>query len=419
MLLSPSLQARLFNSPGKSLGFYILAHSLYTMLVGSFEVAIILRLTGRPDQIIFFNFFMYILLYGFFILGSFLLRSGRSSRGLRLDLLIQASSGLWAVLNFGRLDQTWVLATLFIFKGMSEGMYWSTRHSTILSSIPDKSRDGWFLKLQTITILLNVLVPISAGAIISFVALPPPVGQELLPPGYYPVFLVSSILAFVAFLVSPTIKIKEQTLTLKRVRGLQKDKGLGTWRLLLSNMAITGIAVPMALGILNFEVLKTEFNMGLFAAWIASGSALFFFFIRWLTRKHPVERSTMVLIGATGESTSRMLYFFFFNLTGLVAKSFVDSFIAPLKSIFGENIMRARIERVSRYHGLTHTEVVLYQESVLFVMRMVACLVLMGLLAFAGTSRIDISRGILLAFMFAGLLDFFLLRKVHRGNTSP
>lgn len=389
------------------------------MLVGSFEVAIILRLTGSPDKIIFFNFFMYILLYGFFILGSYLLRSGKVSRGLRLDLLIQAASGIWAVLNFGRLDQIWVLASLFIFKGMSEGIYWSTRHSTVLNSIPDKSRDAWFLKLQTITIILNVVVPVVAGAIISFVALAPPEGQILLPSGYYPIFLVSSILALLAFIMSPTIRIKTQTLSMKRVISLQSDKGLGTWRAVLSSMGITGIAVPMALGILNFEVLKTEFNMGLFAAWIATGSAVFFFFIRWLNTKRPVERSTMVLLGASGETTSRILYYFFYNMTGLIAKSFVDSFVAPLKSIFGENIMRARIERVSKYHGLTHAEVVLYQESVLFVMRMVACLALMVILSFAGSSKIDISRGILLAFMFVGFLDFALLRRVHRGNLAP
>src|SRR5688572_6406879 len=158
-----AVERKLFNSPGRRIAFYHIAHSVYSILAGGFEIALILRLSGSVERIAVLNLFSYILLYACFALGLAMVRNGKAERGFRIDLAVQTFAGLYMMLNFAHLDNPLILAGFFVLKGISEGLFWSTRHSTLLHTVPDKQRDRWVLSVQTITTVLNVTLPILSG----------------------------------------------------------------------------------------------------------------------------------------------------------------------------------------------------------------------------------------------------------------
>lgn len=414
------LDARLFTTDGRKVAFYTLAHSLYTLLAGGFEIALILRLTGLIERVVFLNFFVYILLYLAFAGGTLLLRSGKVSRSFRLDLATQAAACLYMLVNFDNLSNSLILAGFFVFKGISEGFFWSTRHSALLHSVGDAQRDGWALKLQTATIVLGIVLPIISGFVISYLVLPatPAAGTAPLPSGYYPVYALTGCLALLALLVSPRLRIPAQTVSFRKTMALRKVKHSRDWIAYSACGTVSSVTVLMAVGILNFHVLKTEFNMGLFASWIALASAVFFWLVNLARRRLSLPRLGMVLAGDLGDIASKTLYAFCLNLPTLIGKSLLDSFIVPLRGVFGENILRRRAELMAHHNGLSIAEAILFQETVLLVARAITCVGLMVILNLVNASPVPTARLLLFIFMGYGIIDFLFIRRINRGNQT-
>jgi hypothetical protein len=411
------LERRLLTTGGRRVTFFTIAHSLYSLLAGGFEIALILRLTGSFERIVVFNLLFYVLLYLSFLGGTFLIRSGKASRGFRLDLLSQVCGCAYMMVCFNRLAHPAVLAGFFLFRGISEGLFWSTRHSALLYCVADRERDHWSLVLQTITIVLGVILPVLSGFAISYLVLPAPSGStNLLPAGYFPVYALTGILALGSLVCSPYLTIPSQSVHLRRMASLSRVPASRTWVAYLALGAFVSFSVTISVGIMNFYVLKTEFNMGLFSSWIALASAAFFFGIRRLLRTFNLTRVKLVLAGSSGEFLSRLVYFFFPTVTGLVGKSLLDSFILPLRGLFGENIIRRRIELLTASRGLSLAEGILFQETVLFMARVFCCLVLIAVLDALSFDAVTVARAFLLVFLAYSIFDFNFIRMIDRGN---
>lgn len=405
------------NTSSRRVAFYTLVHNLYGLLAGGFEIALILRLTGSFERIIFFNLVYFVLLYVFFVVGTFLLRSGKASRSFRLDLVVMAASCFYLIVCFGSLGNPWILAGFFALKGVSEGVFWSTRHSAILHCVADENRDRWSMQLQTLAIVLGMILPLLSGFAINYWVWP--AGEAMnsvLPSGYLSVYGLTGVLALVAVLVSPPLEIPAQTVRVRPMVGALRSPQQGTFLVYLFFGDLSWIVVTIALGILNFTVLKTEFNLGLFAAWIAAASAVFFFGLAKLLARFPLSRIRMVFLGASGDAASRILYLIFPTVPGLVAKSLLDSFVVPLTFVFGENIIRRRIELLSQERSLSLAEAVLFQESLYLVSRIVVCTALWLVLRGTGWDPASAARALLLAFAAYGFVDFLLLRSIDLGN---
>ena len=52
-----------------------------------------------------------------------------------------------------------------------------------------------------------------------------------------------------------------------------------------------------------------------------------------------------LLLGCSGDALSRFLYAVFYSYPVLIVKVIMDSFLSPLKAIFGENVVRRKIAR--------------------------------------------------------------------------
>jgi len=412
------LERTLLTSESRKVTFYTLVHNLYALLAGGFEIALILRLTGSFERIIFFNLIYFLLLYVFFVVGTYLLRSGKASRGFRLDLLVMALSCFYLIAGFGSLGNPLILAGFFALKGVSEGIFWSTRHLAILHCVADEGRDRWSMNLQIMAIVLGIILPVLSGFAINYLVWPTaaPAGISVIPTGYLSVYALTGVLATLALVVSPYLTISPQTLRLKPLLATVKAPRQGSFTAYLFFADLNWVVVTIALGILNFSVLKTEFNLGLFASWVAAASAVFFLGIARLLTRYPLSRVRMVLIGNSGDAASRFLYLLFPTVPGLITKSLLDSFVVPLAFVFGENIVRRRIELLSREQGLSLAEAVLYQESLYLLSRILCCTVLWLLLQGSGWDPASAARTLLLVFAAYGFVDFLLLRSIDRGN---
>jgi hypothetical protein len=315
-----------------------------------------------------------------------------------------------------------VLAGFFVFKGTSEGLFWSTRHSALIHCIPDGRRDHWSLVLQTLTIVMGMVLPVLSGFAISYWVLPGAGVPSALPAGYFPVYALTALLALGALVVSPRLDIPAQKVSLPRVASLARAPGKGAWLAYLGFGAFVSITINLSIGILNFSVLKTEFHMGLFSSWIALASAVFFLGVRRLTSRFPLTRVKMVLVGSSGEFLSRLVYSLFPTVPGLVGKSLVDSFIVPLRSLFGENILRRRVELLSQGRGLSIAEGILFQETNIFVARALSCGILIVVLDVLTLDPVTVARTFLWGLMAYSFVDFALIRWIDRGNrklTAP
>ena len=412
------LERRLLVSGGRRIAYYTIAHNLYSLLAGGFEIALILRLTGSFERIVFFNLLYFILLYAAFVGGTLLLRSGKAGRGFRLDLLVQVVMCFYMMVNFAHLGNSLVLAGFFLLKGTSEGLFWSTRHSALIYSVHNDRRDRWSLGLQTVTIVLGVILPVLSGFAITELVWPVPTqtGVHPLPVGYFPVYALTGFLALGALVCSPGMRIAPQTVHLRPMASLRRSPFVASWVGYQSCGAVVSISVTIAVGILNFTVLKTELNMGLFSSAIALASAFFFFGIRQVIRRFNLTRVKMVALGSSGEFLSRLVFTVFPTVPGLIGKSLLDSFIVPLRSLFGENIVRRRVELLTTGRGLSVAEGVLFQETILFVARVIGCL---GLIVVLDTLKFDpatVARWVLVIFLGYSFIDFTFLRTIERGN---
>jgi len=423
------------GSASRRVAYYSLAHAAFTCLAGSFEMPMALRLIGKMELVALVYAFYYTTVFVGFALGLFLLREGRASLLFRLDLLLLASLAAGAALFFPAFRGLGALALYFIVRGLSEGIYWSARHRSLIWSLRDGARDDFVLKLQTLSVLLAVLLPLLSGAAVSFIDLGggglASARNPLLPGGYVPVFALTGLLLFIALLASPSLRIGRSPVSPRAALSLRRLPTGAIWRRYLLLLAFSGVAVTVGSGVLTFGVLKTEFKVGALSAGIALLSSFFFFLLRRLVARRPAAgnaRSQGVLVGGLAEFLSRSIYALTPSAGGLGFKALLDGFAVPLKGLFGENIQRAEIERLSRESGASFAEISLFQEARLWLVRVLGCAGT-GLAVFVGSAVLAgagagipsqaegakaVARLLLGLAAPAALLECFLLRAMAR-----
>ncbi len=400
----------------RKLAYYSIAHTIYGTLAAPFEIVLALRLSGSFQKIVYFYLALYILLYVSFFAGIFMLRNGKASRSFRLDLILQASSCFYVVILFPLLGNPLVLAGIFVLKGASEGLFWSARHSAMIVSVHDSGRDKFMLSIQTVQIILSIFLPALSGLAISFIQVPLGGGDNGLPSGYFAAFLFSGCVISLALAFSPKFRIPRQSLAIDKLLIPLRHKENLSWAGFLLVTSISSIAVTISVGILNFTILKREYAMGFFTSAIALASAGFFFIMRRVLANRPANRIALSGIGAVSEFISRFLYIVFPTLGGLIGKSLADGFLVPLKSLFGENILRLRLEQCTLKLGISRGHAILYQETVVFAGRMVIILFLILILNWSTANPEAVARVVLLAFMASGMLEWLLLTRINLAN---
>ncbi|HAP44793.1 MAG: hypothetical protein A2087_03280 [Spirochaetes bacterium GWD1_61_31] len=405
------------KSPTRTLIFYTLGHAANAALVGAFEIAFLLRLFRSLASVLFLQLAMYLSLMLFFTLGLLTLRRGRAHIGFRLDLLFQALLAAWGIVFFTRLGSVAILAGYFLLRGASEGIFWATRHCALLVSVPDAERDGFFLRLQALLVALSVVLPLAGGGLI---ALPGILAGQSgagspLPPGYRYLFAAAGLISTTLLAISPRLEIPGQTFRPAAIFKAYRAPRLRLLAVYQSYASVHTIAASLCVSLLTFGLLQTETRLGVFTASLSALSAVAFWLIGRAIRGRPVSRLRWTLFGCAGEAIGRLGYGLFWSLPILFGKTVVDVFLSPLKSIFGENIVRRLLEQQRTRLQLSTAEGFFLQEFLIFCGRLL--LLATGLAWAAGQSRppVELARLILPFFSLTALGDFLFIRAMHNS----
>jgi len=409
-----ALRRGIAASPKRCLAYYTLVQAAYACLAGSFELPMAIRLAGGAQYVAFVYAFYYTTLVSGFCVGSLLGKGGRASLVFRLELGLLAALNFAAVAFFPLMSGIPALVVYFIVRGSAEGFYWSIRHPAFLWSVKDSGRDDFSLRLQSASVIVSVILPVASGAIVSFLDPSALKANPLLPPGYLWIFLITACVLSLAILASPRFEIGRRPISLKRIRSLGALPESRSYRRYLAVTASGGVAVTLCAGVITFGVLKTEFRIGALNAVIAFLSGLFFLVLRRLLAGKKGARLGGVLSGAAADFLSRLLYSLAPGPLGLGIKTVLDSFAVPLKSLFGENVVRAHVERLSSLTGASVSELYIFQECRLWLGRIATCAVVGAVFAAAGAGNLPsggpVVRIVLACAAPLAIAEFFLLR---------
>jgi hypothetical protein len=423
------LKERLAGPPARRAAYYSLVQAAYACLAGAFELPMAFRLAGRIDLVAFVYAFYYTTLFGGFAFGMVLVREGGASSVYRLAI------GLWAALSLGaaallpHIRGLLALVCYFLVRGLAEGLYWAARHRALLWSVRDSGRDRFALRLQSFIVSLSVVLPLMGGIAITYLG--PRLGGApeggALPSGYASVFLFTGCVMLASLACSPSLAIGRSPLSFRAAFAVFRHREAGPWRAYLCLTGFAGGILSIAAGVQTFGLLKTEFRIGALNAGIAFVSGLLFLGLGKLFAGRMGLRKGGVLVGAIADFVSRGLYAVAPTTGALVVKAFLDALAVPLKSLLGENVQFALIERLSsgdtRGARASAAELYLFRELLLWITRLGACLTTWGLLYLLSRGgnpdapRLT-ARVLIAAAAPVALAEYFFVTSFARANAA-
>jgi MFS transporter, YQGE family, putative transporter len=240
----------------------VLVHGAYNasnLLAGTFLSIFLWRASHDLTPIAVYSGLSALMIPTMFVANGLVLRRMGAGASIRLGLFGNGLSYL-LILLLGNDAPHWVLL-LGLFRGMSEGLYWSGFHLITYDTTSDRDRDRYFGAQATTSLMLTATLPPMAGAII---VMGTHVGGTDL--GYQLVFALSSIVLMAAMVLAGRLpSAARPRLALHRVATLARrnpDWRWVTWARLADGF--TGSLMGLVLTILMFLVLKNEQQVGNF-----------------------------------------------------------------------------------------------------------------------------------------------------------
>lgn len=437
-----ALKERLSGSPSRRAAYYTLVQASYSCLAGSFEMPMACRIVGRVDLVALVYACQFGTLFLGFALGMALLRGGKASALYRAAICLWACLALSVAAFFPFINGMGALTVYFLVRGLGDGFYWSARHRSFMWSVSDAGRDRFALKLQASVVALSVVLPLVGGFAITYLGGRPAAGSDgaaaasVLPQGYRPVFLIAGCAMLLSLALSPRLEIGKSPLSLRSMIGVLGLREARLWCAYICIGGFAGAMLSVAAGIQTFGILRTEFKVGGFTAAIALLSSISLFALGGLASRKSGMRLKGAFAGSIADFASRCIFALAPTTFGLVVKSLLDSLIVPLKSLLGENVIFALIDRLGRtskggggdaartgVRAASTAELYVFREFLLEVSRVVGC-VAAGLvyLAISGSGAADapgLAARVLIGLAApVALVDFLFIRSFARSNAE-
>lgn len=401
------------RSDPQKLSYFIIVDSIIAVLLGTFEIALLYRLTESMGSIVI----MYILsnLVAFLVFTQIPLLFPRVNIGklLRFGILVEIIIILYQILFFSSLTNPYILMLFIALRGALVGIQTFNFKYGRMVLLEDNERDEFSLDLLAIQNLLPVLMPVLAGYVVSHFTLDILPSNPVLPQGYFPLFVVALIFSISSFFFAPKISIVKEfnvswrtaikSLALKDVADIRRYTVFEQFK--SNSLMLAGL-------LLTFFVLENEFNLGIYMSLISLVSIVYFEMVKKIKIRRDEKRERFILMGAIAEFVSRWIFLFNYNLWGLLIRSALNTFIISLKTLFSSNILEHDLEATAKRHKLSKADMLLVQEFYAFFARMMSYVFIFSLISFTTFNAETISMFIFAIFSIGGFIDYLLLTSI-------
>lgn len=290
--------------------FFHLIHTLTGLLVWSYYGILLMRnaetpIEGVPLVIQYFGMFYLGLALGFFVCGRILPALGYKG-------VYRLANGMHVLITLGSLILLPNILSVFMFisvlHGTARGIFWNATHMYNTNEIHGQERSRWVNLLYSLDIVLGVVIPVLAGAMISSY-------------GYELVFLLGVAIYLIGlfypwkFNLTPKDKLHVQDFV-----SLTHRKGFKRWSALRFFEGLLGNLRVMVFSVLPFLFIGDEFGVGA----LTSAVGLLGAFIVFMRRNSSMESSiNLGFIGATIVTISTTALLLIWSLPILVIRSLV------------------------------------------------------------------------------------------------
>ena len=398
LFLPGAITERFFHSPRRKIIYYVIVQNIFSILIGTFEIALIYRLTQSLKVLVIAYLFRFSILFFSFALTPVLIHTSKIGRMFKSSIFIQILICAFLIFYYSDLKNIWLLIIYISIRGVQDGVYWIAKHSGTMYSVDDNGRDRFSLQIEAILVTLTVILPIVGGLIISFIHLQTIKNNPLLPEGYFYMFVLTFCIMVVSFIFAPELKFNKCAVVKpKNIISMFKEKDLSYFMYYNIFTSVQDIAVMIAVGVITFLILKTEFNLGMFSSVLSAVAAIYFILIRKYIANKINVREKFFLLGVFGDVVSKLTYYFLFSYTGLIIKAVADTFLVPFQYLFSDNIQKKKMEDVvAKNKSYNIQEILIFQEVLIFIGRFFTLLIILLILHFSTYDPLEFLKSCLL-----------------------
>ncbi len=398
------LQKPISNNAYKTLFLHLL-FIVSTLLTNSFIHVLLWRLRSDFGYIAYFDL-MYglLMLVGYFFSG-FLLAVLKSKQVFRLSFFILIIMySLILHLREGLIDHLLLLGTL---QGLGSGIYWGTYNLLQIRLTNDQNREHFFGTLAGLFTVLATFLPALTGFLITY--LPQVVGMEFA--GYYLLYALSiSVLLIMAGYVELLPVYSLRYFRFSQVLGItnsQRFKNFSFYELL---NGFSETATKLLLVIFSYQILKTEFSLGLYSAIFGLFGAAYIYFLS--KRIDIKKRSLFILIGAFLIFFGKAIFITHLNLNSLIADRILSTLGGPLFGFPAAAIILSTIESRSNFFLETESQYLAAREIALGFGRFFGALFFIMFVTFIGSQNLQAIKVWFFVVSMVPILQWKFIRKI-------
>lgn len=341
-------------------------HLIFTaanLAVWAYYIALLLKASNYDLGIVFLNQgAIYVGMTTGFLLAGRLFKQFQYTNSYRAGMLILALASFISLITLPNILQVHLFVA--IIRGIGEAFFWVTHHVASTRDIVGEERKIFQGRTLAASDLLSILIAPLAGGIIAFA-------------GYEWIFIITTFFYIAAcFMPWNNIPKSKEKLQKKDIRDVIKSPNFGTWAWItyIEDFMLTLRNISTA--ILPFLLITSEFEIGLFMAFIAFIGSIISI---WESHRSDKLRRKLGYFGALIIIISNFILVGSWNLAGLGIRSVLArlgfSFYNPKKA---ELKYQQRELLIKDFRGEHALEVQIIAEIVLFAARMSAMAIILS-----------------------------------------
>jgi hypothetical protein len=404
------------NTNQKKILHYVMAYYFSTLLIMTFEVPLIYRVTNSVYGILmaYLSYFVWIFL-GFFLF--YLFRAALDLTNLfRVSIFFQFLLCVYFLAFYKLAIDPNMIMVAFALRGVSAALFSLGYYVYTIEKLSDSKREDFSFAFRSVYVFLPVGVPLIGAIILKYVHVTIFSVGNFLPDGYALLFMVGTVINFLLLITSPRLnfKIGEFEGSIKEsVKTLVNPKLNYITRFMVYD-SLNTVLKTVIYGILGFVILKSEFNVGLYASSFAFLGLAYFQFVERFKQDKIFSSKSAQNARRIYNSLSHLIVLFRTSFLGLFVKSFSDTLVEPIKSLSTETIIHEDFENLSQRFHIKVMNLMLFREICLVVGRFMGLGIIWFLAYLVESDLVKLLQSSLVLLTILDLSSFFFAKRIEK-----